>query len=168
MSERKYKMILETPSDLEIVLSRKFDAPRSLVFEVFTKPEHVEKWWGPTCAPVVSCEIDFRVGGNWRLVSRSLDGTEHPFKGTYLEIVRPERVVQTEMYDMEPFNKPEFEATVTVLFEEQGSTTQVSQTIKHQSKEGRDAHLNSGMESGAAEALDQLEDIVTQLAGAVR
>jgi len=97
-------------------------------------------------------------------VTTGLDGSDHPFKGVYLEIVPPERVVNTMIYDIEPYNRPEFEATVTVVFEDISGKTRIVETIKHQTKEGRDGHLGSGMEYGAGIAFDQLEALIEEQA----
>src|SRR4029079_12662486 len=83
------------PSDTEIVMTRVFDAPRDLVFEAHTSCEHVSKWWGPRKYETVSCEIDFRVGGTWRIVHSGPDGEIPAFYGEYLEIERPERFTWT-------------------------------------------------------------------------
>ena len=109
-----------TPSDREITLTRLFDAPRQLVFEAMTKPEHVRRWWGilDERYSVVVCEIDLRPGGAWRFVGRGPQG-EFAFHGVYREIAAPERLVFTEIFD--PF--PDAESVVTtVLTEENGKT----------------------------------------------
>src|SRR5437667_12431752 len=98
-----------TPSDREIVLTRLFDAPRRLVFDAMTKPEHVRRWWGilDDDHSVTVCEIDLRPGGAWRFVGRGPRG-QYAFYGVYREIA-PERVVFTEIF--EPF--PDVESVVT-------------------------------------------------------
>lgn len=148
------------PSDLEILMTRVFDAPRRLVFEAMSKPEYVRRWWicfdGFTM-PV--CEIDFRVGGRWRFVSRAPDGSEFGFHGEYREIAAPERIVQTEIF--EPF--PDEVTIVTLTLEERGDKTHYRCHVLHKTKEGRDAHIASGMESGADIALDRLEDVAKAL-----
>ena len=90
---------MTTPSDLEIRLTRMFDAPRALVFEAMHTPEHVKQWWGCLAQgyPVPVCEIDLRPGGTWRFVNRLPNGKEVAFHGVYREIARPERVVNTEI-----------------------------------------------------------------------
>ena len=105
-----------TPSDREIRLTRLFDAPRHLVCEAMSKPEHVRRWWGCLSEDysVTSCEIDLRVGGTWRFVGRGPQG-EYGFHGVYREIAAPERVVFTEIF--EPF--PDVESVVTSLLTEE-------------------------------------------------
>ncbi len=146
-----------TPSDREIVMTRAFDAPRDLVFEVFTQPEHVRHWWGWRSSTMIHCEADVRPGGSWRYVTREENGVEVPFTGVYQEVVRPERVVSTEIYDVEPFNLGE-PAITTVTFSDDGGRTIVTVTALYPSREVRDAVLGSGMESGAAESYDRLAE----------
>ena len=148
------------PSDKEILLERVFDAPRRLVFEAMTKPEHVRRWWccmeGFTM-PV--CEIEFRVGGRYRYVTRGADGSEFAFHGVYREIVAPERVVHTEIF--EPF--PQEETVCTMTLEERNGKTHYRCLVVHMTTEGRDAHIASGMEGGADLAMDRLEQIAREL-----
>lgn len=162
MSATQNALKITTPSDLEIVMTREFDAPRRLVFEAFTKPEHVRKWWHANCTTMTVCEIDLRVGGAYRYVAVGEDGSEHPFIGVYREIVPPERLVNTLIYDVDPWRNSE--AVVTVVFEDLGERTRMVQTIVHDSKMARDGHLSSGMEYGAARALDLLEAAAKELA----
>lgn len=149
-----------TPSDHEIRLTRLFDAPRRLVFEAMTKPEHVRRWWGILSDEysVTVCEIDLRPGGSWRFVGRGPKG-EYAFHGTYREIVPPERLVFTEIY--EPF--PDVESVVTSLFAEEAGKTRLTVTARYPSIEVRDAVLKTGMERGAATSYDRLEDLVSEL-----
>jgi len=150
------------PSDREIMLTRVFDAPRRLVFEAISRPEHVARWWGPRGSTLSACEMDMRPGGAWRFVLRAPDGSEHPFKGVYREIVPPERVVNTFVYDVEGIRDHEALETMT-LTEKDGRTTLTS-VVLHKSVESRDGQLNSGMEFGAAETYDRLEELVGTMA----
>ena len=149
-----------TPSDREIVLTRLFDAPRQLVFEAMTRPEHVRRWWGNLderySMPI--CEIDLRVGGAWRFVGRGPKG-EYGFHGEYREIVRPERLVFTEIYD--PF--PDVESVVSSVFAEEGGKTRLTVTALYPSIEVRDSVMQTGMANGAAISYDRLEDLVQEL-----
>jgi len=151
-----------TPSDREIVLTRLFDAPRPLVFEAMTKPEHVKRWWGILderySVPVV--EIDLRPGGKWRFVGKGPQG-EYGFHGVYREIVAPERVVFTEIYD--PF--PDAESVVTSVLTEENGKTRLTATCVYPSLEVRDMVLKSGMTRGAGISYDRLEELVQQLKG---
>jgi uncharacterized protein YndB with AHSA1/START domain len=156
MDARTSNLIITTPTDREIVLTRSFDAPRKLVFEAWTKPEHVKRWWACDTATITVCEIDLRVGGAWRYVMRLADGHEVGFHGIYREIVAPARLVHTFIY--EPM--PQHGALNTVLFEERGGRTTVIETVLHQSTEARDGHLHSGLETGASQSLNRLEALL--------
>jgi uncharacterized protein YndB with AHSA1/START domain len=162
MSERKSSGKLEVtlPSDREILLSRVFDAPRHLVWKAMHDREYIPRWWG--CMGEMSvCEIDFRVGGTWRFVLRTPEG-EFGFNGVYQEIVAPERVVNTEIF--EPF--PDNPSVVTMTLEERDGKTYYKALVVHDCKEARDAHVSSGMEVGAGLGLDRIEEIAHELARA--
>ena len=150
---------ISTPTEREIVMTRVFDAPRHLVFDAFSKPELLKRWFGPRGWSLVVCEVDFRVGGSWRFVLRGPDGAEMGMRGVYREIVPPERTVHSESYDDYPG-----ESIVTaVLIEERGKTT-LTATVLYESREIRDAVINSGMEHGAAESYDKLAEMLESLA----
>jgi uncharacterized protein YndB with AHSA1/START domain len=144
-----------TPSDCEIVLTRVFDAPRHLVFEAFSKPELLKRWFGPRGWSLVVCEVDLRVGGGFRFVLRSLDGKEMGMRGVYCEITPPERSVHMESFDDYPG-----ESQVTAAFVEQGGNTTLTATVLYPSREVRDAVIQSGMEHGAAESYDKLAELL--------
>ena len=148
--------IVTTPSDREILITRAFDAPADRVFDAWTTPEQVRQWWGSEEAPLVVCEIDLKVGGAWRYVVGYPEGKELAWHGTYHEIERPGRLVYTEVW--EPF--PDAESMNTMTLTEQDGTTTLSVTVLHASKENRDGHLDSGMETGMQLVLDQLEGLV--------
>ena len=154
-----------TPSDVEIRMTRLFDAPRRLVFEAMTKPEHVRRWWGILgdgySVPV--CEIDLRPGGKWRFIGRSPEGDIPAFYGEFREIVAPERIVQTEIF--EPF--PDAPAVNTTVLSEENGKTRVTVTSVYPSKDIRDMVLKTGMEKGAALSYDRLEDVARELADRV-
>ncbi|MFN7998527.1 MAG: SRPBCC family protein [Bryobacteraceae bacterium] len=149
-----------TPSDQEIRMTRLFDAPRQLVFEAMTKPEHVKQWWGRLgdgySVPV--CEIDLRVGGAWRFVNRHPKG-EVTFYGEYREVSPPSRLVFTEIYA--PY--PDSESVVTAEFTEEESKTRLTATVRYPSLQVRDAVIASGMAGGAGISYDRLEDLVAEL-----
>jgi uncharacterized protein YndB with AHSA1/START domain len=141
-------------------MTRLFNAPRQLVFDAMSKPEHVRQWWGQLgegySVPV--CEIDFRVGGGWRFVNRHPKG-EAVFYGEYREIAPPGRVVFTEIY--EPF--PEAVSVVTSELTEESGKTRLTVTARYPSRAVRDLVLGTGMERGAAASYDRLEDLVEKL-----
>ena len=149
-----------TPSDTEIHFSRIFDAPRHLVFEAMTRPEHVRNWWGNLgegySVPV--CEIDLRVGGAWRFVNRHPNG-EAAFHGEYLEIVPPSRLAFTEIFEEFPDS---ISWVTTDLIDEDGKT-RMSATVRYESRDVRDMVISTGMEKGAAISYDRLEDLVVAM-----
>jgi uncharacterized protein YndB with AHSA1/START domain len=143
-----------TPSDREVAMTRTFDAPRRLVFEAWTRPEHVRQWMlGPAGWTMPVCEIDLRLGGEWHFVWRKANGSEMDMRGRYTEVVPPERLVHTEQWG------PEWPETINTLrlTEENGRTT-VTQTVLYPSKEDRDAALKTGMKDGANESYDRLAE----------
>ena len=149
-----------TPSNQEIRMTRLFDAPRDLVFEAMTKPEHVREWWGRLgdgySVPI--CEIDFRVGGKWRFVNRHPRG-EAAFHGEYREIAAPGRVVFTEIFE----EFPDTVSVVTAELTEEGGKTRLTVTVRYPSVEVRDMVLGTGMSTGAGISYDRLEDLVAKL-----
>jgi uncharacterized protein YndB with AHSA1/START domain len=151
---------LEIRSDTEVVLTRSFGAPRRLVFEAMTRPEHVRRWYGLRVLEMVVCEIDLRVGGRWRYVLREPGGAEHGFSGEYREITPAERLVSTEYY--EPVG-PEHDLLSTVTFAEHDDRTTVVNHLRYRCREDRDAHLQSGMETGARETMDRLDELLQAL-----
>jgi uncharacterized protein YndB with AHSA1/START domain len=154
-------LTITLPSDLEILMTRVFHAPRSLVFEALSKPEHVARWWGPRNTSLSVCEIDFRVGGAWRYVLQTPAGSA-TFKGVFLEITPPQGLVSTEIFDEPKVGCPEWTTTVT-LEEHDGKTTLTSRVL-HKSVENRNGHLYSGMEAGASETYDRLAGLLDSLA----
>jgi uncharacterized protein YndB with AHSA1/START domain len=148
------------PSAEEVRLTRLFDAPKWLVFEAMTKPEHVKEWWGRLgdgySVPV--CEIDLRPGGKWRFVNRHPKG-DAVFYGEYREISPPDRVVFTEIF--EPF--PDAVSVVTSVLTEERGKTRLTATVRYPSREVRDMVLATGMSKGAGISYDRLEDLVARL-----
>jgi uncharacterized protein YndB with AHSA1/START domain len=155
------QLVTTTPSEKEIVMTRVFDAPRDLVFEVHSSCEHMSNWWGPRTYGVTSCEIDFRPGGTWRIAQQGPDGDEITFFGEYLEIIRPERIVWTFGFEGMP-GEPGPE---TYVFEEHDGKTTLTSSAVFASKEERDWLLGTGMESGAAETYERLDEYLEVLKG---
>ena len=147
------------PSDEQILITRKFAAPKELVYRAWTTPELVGRWWGGERGEVMVAEVDLRVGGVWRCVMDTGDGSEVAFHGEYREIVPNERIVSTEVYE----GMPEREALNTVTFSETDGRTTLTVLVQHASKEARDAHLESGMEVGMQEGMDLLERVAISL-----
>jgi uncharacterized protein YndB with AHSA1/START domain len=146
-------LTVTTPSEREIVLTREFDAPRALLFEALSKPEHLRHWWGQASSTLVQCDMDFRPGGKWRFVERGKDGQEWGFRGEVREIVPPEKIVQTFEWE----GLPGHISVETMRLEDLDSRTRITVTSVFDSVEDRDGMLQSGMEQGAGESYDRLE-----------
>jgi uncharacterized protein YndB with AHSA1/START domain len=165
MGASQSELIITTPSDREIVMTREFDAPRDLVFLAHTSCEHLSHWWGPRKYEVTNCEIDFRSGGKWRMVHRGADGTEHAFRGEYREIDPPGRIVWT--FEYEGF--PGHVSVETLTLEEHDGKTTLTATAVYDTVEERDGMLQSGMSEGATETMERLDEYLDVLkADAVR
>jgi uncharacterized protein YndB with AHSA1/START domain len=154
MGENGNKLTVTTPSDTEIHMTRVFDAPRDLVFEAHTSCEHMSNWWGPRQYKIADCEIDFRPGGTWRVVHQA-PGEEHVFSGEYREIVRPETITWT----FEWGGAPGHGSVETLTLEEQDGKTLLKARAVYQSIEDRNGMMaDGGMEAGAAETFDRLDE----------
>jgi len=163
MTNRAAKVTL--PTDEQILITREFDAPRDLVYEAWTTPELVKRWWHANRGAVTDVEIDLRVGGKWRQAMVTPDGFEVAFHGEYRAIVPNERIVSTEVYEGLPEGVSEEEGgTVnTATFVEEDGRTTVTLLIQATSKVSRDAIIESGMEDGLQDALDLLEQVAVSL-----
>jgi uncharacterized protein YndB with AHSA1/START domain len=147
-------MTFTTPSDREVEVTRVVDAPRRLVWDAWTSPEHLPRWMlGPEGWSMPVCEVDLRPDGAWHFVWRRADGSQMEMRGSYREVVPPERVVSTESWGGD---WPETVNTLT-LTEEAGRTT-VTIRILYPSKEARDAALKTGMKEGMAMSFDRLAE----------
>jgi len=152
-----------TPSEREIAMTRVFDAPRSLVFDAWTKPELLKRWLGVRGGwTFVVCEVDLKVGGSYRFVWRGPSGTEMGMGGVYREIVRPERLVATEKFD-DPWY--EGEALDTLVLVEHGGKTTATTTVLYESREVRDAVLKTPMLTGVAESYDKMAEVLASRVG---
>lgn len=148
--------VIEFPSDLEIVTTRQFEAPVDLVFDVLTKPEHVSKWFAPFEDKMTVCSIDLRVGGNYHMVFETEDGTECSFRGTYLEVERPTRIVDTWLFE----GWPDAEAVETVDLHESDGVTKLTMTLAFRDQAGRD-HMTKF--DGQESSWDNMEDYLMSL-----
>jgi len=148
--------------DREIVMTRAFDAPRSLVFDAWTKPDLLKRWLlGPPGWSMVVCEIDLKVGGAYRFVwRRDNDGHEMGMGGVYQEVVRPERLVATEKFDHAWYPG---EALISTVLIEQGGKTVMTSTMLYESREARDGVLKSPMESGVAASYNRLAELLASM-----
>lgn len=154
------KVEVTLPSDLEIRMTRSFRAPRALVFEAHTKPEHLRQWWGSGTSTLTVCDVDARVGGRYRFVCQEPDGSEHGFRGEYRAIEPPSRLTYTFEYE----GMPGHICVETLTFEETDGVTTLTSNSAYDSREDRDGMLASGMESGATESMDRLEVLLRTLA----
>jgi uncharacterized protein YndB with AHSA1/START domain len=156
---------LTLPTDEQILITREFDAPKHLVFEAFTTPELVKRWWHANRGEVTVCEIDLRVGGTWRYAMVTPDGFEVAFHGEYLEVDPDVRVVTTETYEGLPEGVSEEDGTTvnTATFAEAEGRTTLTLLIEASSKISRDAIIESGMEDGLQDALGLLEHTARSL-----
>ena len=150
------------PTDEHILITRELDAPKDLVYKAWTTPDLVKRWWSANRGEVTVAEIDLRVGGMWRYVMVAEGGFEVGFHGEYREIVPNERIVSTEVYEGIPDAEAEAALNTLTLTEVDGRTT-LTVLVEHRNKEGRDAHINSGMEAGMQDAMDLLEQVAISL-----
>ena len=145
----------------ELVMERVFDAPRELVWTAMTDPERIPRWWGPRDTTMTVVEMDVRVGGRWRWVTRTSGGEDAAFTGVYLEVVPPERMVRTEMFDVEPFNLGE-PAVETMTLEDLGGRTRLVSRSRFPSAEILEGALSTGMVGGAIETWDRLAELLAE------
>jgi uncharacterized protein YndB with AHSA1/START domain len=144
----------------EFFYTRVFNAPRALVFDTWTKPEHVRRWYGPRTLKMTSCEIDLRVGGKWRYVMQSPDGGEFAFSGDYREVTPPERLSYSWWFE----GMADAKTVETLTFEEENGMTRVSAKTVFPSDEHLEGWAQSGAERGMTETLDRLDELLAQLA----
>jgi uncharacterized protein YndB with AHSA1/START domain len=147
-----------TPSDREIRMTRLFQAPRNLVFDAWTIPDLLKRWLhGPDGWRLAECTVDLRVGGSARYVWRNVDGRSLGMTGVYREIVRPERIVATELFDEDWTGG---ETIGTVVFTEQAGRTKLTQTVLYASQEARDGALKTGMAHGVEASFAKLDELL--------
>lgn len=155
-------MQLATPTDREIVVTRTFNAPRTLVFEAFTKPELLKRWlFGPGGWTLDVCEVDLKVGGAYRYVWRRPNGVEMGMGGIHREVVPPERIVSTQLFDQDWTGG---EVVGTLVFTERDGKTTMTNTLIYPSRESRDAALKTPMDKGMAAGYDRLEELLPSMA----
>lgn len=137
-------------AERDLVITQVFDAPRRIVFEAWTKPEHLARWWGPKGFTLPVCEMDFRAGGKFHFVMRGPDGKDYPFQGAYLEIVEPERIVFQGTIHDDPGHK--VWTTVTLAEQEDKTKLTLNQTYSFVSDATR------GAPEGWRQTLDRLKE----------
>src|SRR5258708_18052803 len=145
-------------SDREIVMQRVFNAPARTLFDVWTKPEHVRKWYGVRSTTVTVCDIDLRVGGAWRWVVTKPQGMEIAFSGVFREIDPPRRLQKTERFEAMPG-----ESVVTLSFDERDGQTTLTINMLFENKAQRDICLQSGMELGVKECFQNIDALLATL-----
>ena len=155
----------ESTAGREHVITRIFDAPAWLLFEAWSKPEHVMKWFGPKGWPLALCEMDFRKGGKFRFAMTGPDGKQNtPFGGEYLEIVPDRKIVYDNAFEMPDVEK----MIVTVTFDEKGGKTTLTIHTLFATEAMRNEYVGAGMGAGYASALDQLADVVAAMQSEAR
>ncbi|HWF81041.1 MAG TPA: SRPBCC domain-containing protein [Streptosporangiaceae bacterium] len=147
---------IEFPNDLEIVITREFDASIELVFDVLTKPEHVRKWFSPRGDEVTECSIEPRVGGDYHIVFVTDDGTECSFRGTYLEVEPPTRTVQTWLFD----GWPDAHAVESTVLHETDGVTKLTNKLAFLDQAGRNHMTEHDDVEGS---FDRMEDLLRSL-----
>jgi uncharacterized protein YndB with AHSA1/START domain len=171
ITDRKGSAVVTTPSDLEIQIVRQFDHPAALLFRAYTTPELVQRWWGFGGWAWLVCEIDLRVGGDWRYVTQDGDPEGERlvvgFHGTYQEVEPPRRLVLTEVFegmgDAMPRVDPEAAGALnTVTFEQHDGVTTMTIVVLHETQEQRDGHLEGA--DGVQVSMDRLDDLAADLA----
>lgn len=155
-ADRHGSSVIEYPSELEIVTTRKFDAPIELVFDVLTKPEHVSQWFAPFDCVVTECSIDLRLGGTYHIVFVTGDGRECSFRGTYLEIERPTRIVDTWLFD----GWPDADAVESVDLHEAHGVTTLRTKLAFSDIAGR-SHMTRS--DGQEDSYNKMEDYLRSL-----
>jgi uncharacterized protein YndB with AHSA1/START domain len=151
--------IVTLPTDEQILITREFDAPAHLVYEAYTTPEHIRRWWHAKRGEMTIAEVDLRVGGRWRYAMVMPDGVEVAFHGEFREVVPNERLVSTEVYE----GMDDAEALDTTTFTEVDGRTTLTMLVQLKTKAHRDGYIESGMEDGLQDALDLLEEVAAGL-----
>jgi uncharacterized protein YndB with AHSA1/START domain len=147
------------PTDTHILITRRFTAPRRLVYRAWTTPELIRRWWHAERGEVTDIQVDLRVGGRWRYAMVARGGFEVAFHGEYREIVADTKLVTTEIYEAAPDNP----ALTTATFADDGDGTMLTVLVEHANQASRDMHVNSGMEDGLQDALRLVEQVAQSL-----
>ncbi len=155
----------------ELIITREFDAPRDLVWKVWTEPSHIEKWWGPRGFDTKVTDMDLRPGGKWHYVMIGPDGAEYPVNGVFSEVVPPERLVTTDEFgdeydELMPGVDLPKGLVATALFDDQGSRTRLTLTVSHASVEDRKKHEAMGFVEGWNSSFDKMDEYLGELSKA--
>ena len=154
--ENKKRTSMTILSDREVVMARTFDAPRALLFKIYTDPALIPQFWGPSKYTTIVDRLEVSVGGIWRFIQRDGKGKEFAFNGVFKEIDSPKRLVYTFEFE----GMPGHIILETLTFEESNGKTTLTARALFQNIEDRDGMLNSGMESGAVESWNRLADLL--------
>jgi uncharacterized protein YndB with AHSA1/START domain len=157
-SNRHGSAVVQLPNDLDVLITREFDAPIALVFDVMTKPEHVSKWFAPRGCEMKECSMDLRVGGQYHQVFVTGDGTECSFRGTYLEVEPPTRTVETWVFE----GRPQQEVIETMELQEAHGLTKLTIRSTYRDKASRDEAVKGGFD-GVGDSFDQMEDLLRSI-----
>lgn len=160
MTPGPHRLTVTTPGTREIVLSRVFDAPSRLVFDAWTKPELLTRWYGARGWNLVECAVDLRVGGEWRFVSEGPAGARMVQRGVYREIEPPTRLVTTEQFDDQSYPGP---TLITHVFTETAGRTTATTTVRYATPAARDRVLQYPMARGVGEGYDRLDAVLATL-----
>jgi uncharacterized protein YndB with AHSA1/START domain len=152
-------LVVTTPSDREIVMTRSFDAPPRLVFAAFTRPDLLTRWYGARGWRLVSCDLDLRAGGAYRFVSEGPGGQRMAQSGVYRVVEPHSRLVLDEMFDEQSYPG---ETVITHEFAEVAGRTQLTTTLRYATPEGRDRVLRYPMARGVEESFERLEQLLTE------
>lgn len=153
-------------SDQKVVITRTFDAPRSLIYRLFTEPKFVERWWGIEGSINPVCEMDVRPGGRWRVNMRTQSGRIHPNEFVFIEVVKDERLVYEDLFNptADCTSRPDHHGLHVVTFEDGGeSRTSVTITTQFASTGARARAIASGMVEGIGQGFDRLRELLVSL-----
>ncbi|HEY3005365.1 MAG TPA: SRPBCC family protein [Kribbellaceae bacterium] len=148
-------------SDTDLILTRVFDASRELLYDALTTPALLVRWYGARGWNLVDCQVDLRVGGAWRFVSRGPGGRSMAQSGLYRELAPPERLVYTEVFDEQSYPG---ESLISTVLSESGGRTTMTSTVRLPSAAAREIVLRYPMERGAGEGFDRLAALLADLA----
>ena len=144
--------------DREIVLTRLLNAPRELVFEAWTNPEHLVHWWGPNGFTITIKEMNVKPGGVWRFIMHGPDGVDYPNKVVFSEVVKPERLMYSQGWDIENGPKPFEDFDVTITFEKEGNKTKITlKTVLASAEVLKKVVEQYGAIEGGKQTLNRLE-----------
>lgn len=151
------------PGKQEVIITHIFDAPKELVYRAFTDPNLTPQWWGPRSTTTVIDKLDVKPGGSWRFVQHDSKGDEYSFRGFYHEVIPYERLTYTFEFE----GMPGHILLETIIFEEAGGKTKIIDKSIYQSLEDRDGMVSYGMESGAAESMERLTELLEKMSAKV-